>query len=213
MHPFRSLIQRLSVCIFVTVAIHQWRVSAADVTNKTEQATNLLNATPEEREKVLRFINNRDLIKVRYFQPIQVNLEGDAVKIGLDSKELSDFLTLKFKNLFSSYEIKELSTNSWKVKDAKSLDEFGDIEFQGIDRSEWALMTVKIWVVGEDYPLAYHIHLDIGRLGGGSHGYEDERLGVSSAKNLKENRRLKDSLADMLEKAAIELMKLRESLK
>jgi hypothetical protein len=171
----------------------------------SQNATN--QATDPERAKIIDRILHKDLLKVHNFQQMQVSLDGSAEDIGLNHQDLQEFVTLKFKNIFTGYELKKLPDDA-----LGPMDENGDILFKGVDKNEWALLTVNIWTVGTNYPVAYHLKLTIGRLGGGCHGYEDQSLGYATAKNLRETRQLKDSITDMMERAATELMKLQGKL-
>jgi len=68
-------------------------------------------------------------------------------------------------------------------------------------RKEWASLSICIWTVGSDYPVAYHIEIKIEQIGG-SRTFETARLGYASAESLRSNRIIKDSISDLMEETA-----------
>jgi hypothetical protein len=74
------------------------------------------------------------------------------------------------------------------------------------------LLHLKIWTVGERYPVAFHVRLTIDRLGSGGNGYDDAVLGYDSAEVLKNGRLIKDNITDMMESAAAKLMRIQDKL-
>ncbi len=141
-----------------------------------------------------------DLTDVRQFYFVHVDLAGSAEEIGLDRKELAEFLRLRFKNFFTGFPLKELPP-----------DKNGSPKDDVVER-EWAYLSVTVWTVGSDYPVAYHINLTMRKLRGGGGGYEDASLGYASAKALKSERILKDAISDMMERAAVKLLKIQGKL-
>jgi hypothetical protein len=161
----------------------------------TNQSMHLTNTAKLSERETLRLVYH-ELSKTRYFAPINVKLEGSAARIGLDQKELTDFLTLKFRNTFTGYQVKEPSREVWM---SRPLD------------SAWGSISVRIWTVGEKNSIvSYHLALRMSRFLSGECGYEDEMLGYSSAHDLTQTRELKDNLVTLLERAATLLMKVQE---
>jgi hypothetical protein len=109
---------------------------------------------------------------------------------------LEEFLRLRFTNLFTGFALKSLP------RDERGLPKDDIVE------REWAYLSIGIWTVGTDYPVAYHVELKIHRYRGGSGGYEDASLGYASAKAIKNERIIKDTISEMLERAAAKLMKI-----
>jgi len=156
--------------------------------------------TPKVDEKVLAKVTYSDLTDVKKFFTVYVLLDGSAEKIGLDRKELSDFVKLRFKNLFTGFPIEELPKNEQ------------GLPADGINEREWANLFVVVWTVGDDYPVAYHIELKMGKFRGGGWGYSDASLGYASAKTLKDGRVIKDTISDLMERAAATLFRIQDKL-
>lgn len=147
-------------------------------------------------EQLLDILLYRDLIGVKRFYSTQATLHGSAKELGLVQAELTDFVNLRFKNLFTGFTLEEIP------KDKEGLPK------KDINPGEWASLTVKIWTVGKDYPVAYHVELKMEKLFGGVNGYQDAALGYASAKTLKDERVLKDTISDLIERAAVTLFKI-----
>jgi hypothetical protein len=193
------------------IALHCTSALSQTITNKdappANPRTNALSEISDvDKSKAMRILAHGDLLQVRYFRAAQVYFQGSAEQLGLDAQELQDFVNLKQKNIFTGYEMKSLP------KDAQFTVDGLDFKVLGVDMNEWAGISVRVWTVGDDYPVAYHLKLSIVKLGGGKHGYEDELLGVSSRQKIRDTRLLKDAITGMMETAATEIMKLQGKL-
>ena len=138
-----------------------------------------------------------DFLTIESFGHIRVVLEGeDAEKIGLDSDKLTDFLKLRFKNNFATIQYKY----QWKA-----IIESDDEDFQ----SSIGTLYVTVWIVGTDYPIAYHIEIGA-RAFSGDGGFENAVLGYGSKDNVEET--VKTSIAGMVEELAVLFFKVRGEL-
>jgi len=155
---------------------------------------------------MVRQILYRDLINVKYVYAITLQFDGTAEELGID-QGLSDFLTLKFKNTFTGYELRPFPKDAKWYRDAQ-----GNGQYIGLDKNEWAYVNFRIWTVSQKQTVAYHIRLEIKRLLGGDSYYQNEVLDLTSARELTQTRLLKDTLSDMMERAATEIMKLQGKL-
>lgn len=126
-----------------------------------------------------------DLAHVKYFYTINASVTESAKAIGVSESELSDFVKLKFKNLFTGFESKPLP----RTQDGRDYDH--------IDRTEWAFLSVYLTTVGDSYPVAYNIELIICRFGGRSQEYRDSILGYTT---------------QLMERAAIAMLRLQDKL-
>lgn len=88
---------------------------------------------------------------VKSFGLISVSLVGDAEKIGLDEFQLTHFLEDKFRSYFCNFEYEDLTQNPEKLAAAIGKR----------DRNV-GIITFRVWVMGDDYPLAYHVRCDAG---------------------------------------------------
>jgi len=131
-----------------------------------------------------------------YIGLVIVTVKGSAEKIGLHSDDLSDFLMLRLKNSLGSLE---------KLSDRKyfsmSDDESNDNKMMTI--------TLDVWTVGDDYPIAFHVHFQAGpqtnvRL------YEDQILGYGSRINVPLS--IKQSITDLVDTFAIKFYRIRGEL-
>lgn len=152
-------------------------------------------ASTVEEVKIDRF-RYQDILDVKQFWLIDVTLDGTAEKIGLSREELRDFLRLRYANLFTGFPLKEMPR-----------DEKGYPSADIVER-EWALLSVTIWTVGTEYPVAYHMELKITKFRGGMYGYHDAALGYASAKDIVNGRIVRDALSSMMERAAATLLKI-----
>ncbi len=107
-----------------------------------------------DREVTLLFGEFRE---VQSFAMIAVSLVGDAEKIGLDAEELTRYAKSQFKNHFSRIRYEDVSKDSGRSGN----------------------LTFRVWVVGREYPVVYHIRCDAGNFENPAI-YTEEVMGHSS---------------------------------
>lgn len=114
----------------------------------------------------------KEFQEIRSFGIIAVSLVGDAVRIGLDEKRLTKYTKEKFKNYFIGVPFEDISKDSKKFFDLLSSREanIGNITF-------------RVWVIGDDYPIVYHIRCDAGNFNNPSI-WNEEILGHASKKTV-----------------------------
>ena len=135
--------------------------------------------------------------QVESFINIRVIFEGkDAKKIGLDDVELSNLLKLKFKNNYAG------------IPYSDTLDEIMDIYYKG-ESKKYGGLIVRVWVLGTNYPISYHIRLMSGSIDD-QKDYTAELLGHGSISNVEES--IRAGINDLVEKAAITFFKARDEL-
>ena len=141
----------------------------------------------------------RDFKEIESFGVIWVVFEGeDAQKIGLNIDELIDYVKLRFKNNFGSMKYEELSEKRWSTI-------FGD----KAEAKKTGSLRFTVWVVGDDYPIAYHVKCDAGNFRDFSI-WSRAFLGYGSKKNVPST--IKKALNDLIEKLAIDFFKARGEL-
>lgn len=85
------------------------------------------------------------------FGLISLALVGDAERIGLSEFQLTNYLDERFGYYFCNVKYEDLTQNPSKLAAAI-----------GLRDPKIGIMTFRVWVVGEDYPLAYHVRADAG---------------------------------------------------
>lgn len=118
-----------------------------------------------DREVTLLFGEFRE---VQSFAMIAVSLVGDAEKIGLDAEELTRYAKSQFKNHFSRIRYEDVSKDSGRFLNLVA----------SRDR-ESGNLTFRVWVVGREYPVVYHIRCDAGNFENPAI-YTEEVMGHSS---------------------------------
>ncbi len=113
-----------------------------------------------------------DFKALRSFGLVAVSLAGDAESIGLNEKELTNYVKLKFKEHLGSIKLDDTSRSSQKF-----------LALVATKERSVGNMTFRVWVVGEDYPLAYHVRCDAGNFENPSI-WTEEILGHGSKKTL-----------------------------
>jgi len=88
---------------------------------------------------------------VKRFGLISVSLVGDAQKIGLNELELTQLMDDKFRSTFCNIEYEDLTQTPEKLAAAI-----------GKRDRQIGIITFRVWVMGTDYPLAYHVRCDAG---------------------------------------------------
>jgi hypothetical protein len=136
----------------------------------------------------------RDFNKVKILdrENTRVFFEGDCKKIGLDEKELTDYLRLKVKNSFANIKLEDLPRDKYKP------EQIGHIK-------------LRVWVIGVKYPVIYHIKCELwDRSLTEFQIYEHEMLGCGSKDTVPDT--VKKSIDTMVEKLAIDFYKARGEL-
>ncbi|MCG9738594.1 hypothetical protein L1D32_10545 [Shewanella insulae] len=134
---------------------------------------------------------------IKTFSSIDVYLQGSAEEIGLSKEELTSYLRLRFKNNFASTGFKKgdfvkIITEESETKKA----ERGDI-------------SIKVWTVGDDYPIAFHIEIGAGNYSNLGQ-YKTAILGYSSKQKIAES--VKQSISDLVDDLAVAFFKARGEL-
>ena len=142
-----------------------------------------------------QYYYSMELSNIKYFCAVNVCTDGSAAQIGLNEKELTDFLRLKYKNNISLPILpnKILEKNN----DGLSITE---------DKGE---IWVTVWTIGDNYPVAYYIRMSAGNATN-IHAWEQEYLGYDSKENIPNI--VKTQLTNMMEKFAIDFYKARKEL-
>ncbi len=94
-------------------------------------------------------------IKIKVFNKhwtrVEVKYTGDAKKMGLDETGLTDYLWLRIKNNFANIRIEYPAVD-------KAVEEGIDLtEYLKSFNEQSGFVYVKVWVVGDNYPVAYHL--------------------------------------------------------
>ncbi|MEW6325833.1 MAG: hypothetical protein AB1515_10665, partial [Nitrospirota bacterium] len=76
-------------------------------------------------------------------------------------------------------------------------------------RAEVGWLTVNVWIVGNDFPVAYHLTVKAGH-SGNTDFWEDAVLGYSSKEDVPGQ--IKKSIDEMIEKLAVDFYKVRGEL-
>jgi hypothetical protein len=133
---------------------------------------------------------------IERFGLINVSLDGSAEKIGLKKEELTNYLRLRFKNSFAGMEFKEPEDIIKTYQDKEKAKKTGNIH-------------VKVWTVGDDYPIAYHIAINAGNLTSGRE-YETAILGYGSKSNVPNS--VRESISQLIDDLAVAFFKARGEL-
>jgi hypothetical protein len=134
-----------------------------------------------------------DFKKIKIFGPLIVLFEGDAEKIGLNKNDLTDFLKLKVKNNFAGFQIKTIDRSDLEKSISPTIGR----------------IVVSVWVVGTDYPVAFHIEIQAGSLNKFDI-YEKAILGYGSKNNVPNT--IKKVIGDLIEAFAIKFYKVRSEI-
>lgn len=149
-------------------------------------------------EKKLNFesIFYSEFKTIESFGLINVSVEGSAGTIGLKKEDLTDFLRLRFKNSFAGMGFKE-PKNLWETfEDKEKGKKIGSIH-------------VKVWTVGDEYPIAYHIAISAGNLAN-TRQYESAILGYGSKRNVPDS--VRESISKLIDDLAVAFFKARNEL-
>lgn len=148
----------------------------------------------ESLEESAKFLY-RDFKEVHRFGMIAVSLVGDAEKLGLETDELTELAKRKFKENFHDTHYDDVSKDSknfWSLvlsKDKKA-----------------GTITFRVWVVGEDYPVVYHIRCDAGNFENPAI-WSEEILGHGSRKSAPDA--IRQIIGDMMKSFAESYFKVK----
>ncbi len=136
-----------------------------------------------------------DFTEIETFGYIHVKVQGDRLSmIGLNSKELTDYATLKYINNFSGIKYQEITAEESSIfQEDESAKKVGSIWF-------------RIWIAGDASPIAYYIECKAGNY----NDYEiwsDEVLGLCNEKEI--NQIARSEINRMIENLAITFFKVR----
>lgn len=152
----------------------------------------------KELEAIEKFIY-KDFKEIQSFGRIWVVFEGkDAKEIGLNQDELVDYVKLRFKNNFGKIKYEAISGEKFKtvLGNEAEAKKIGSISF-------------TVWVVGKDYPIAYHLKCEAGHFRNFSI-WSQAILGYGSKENVPDL--IKKYLNEMIERLAIDFFKARGEL-
>ncbi len=133
-------------------------------------------------------------IKIFDKQATNVWITGHAKKIGLDEKELTDYLRLKIKNNFANIKIEK----DWGRPDNK------------YTAKQIGAISLGVWIVGDNYPVAYHLRYKFIKLEAGTKIWDTERLGYGSKDSVPDS--IKEDIDKTIEDLAIFFFKARGEL-
>lgn len=139
--------------------------------------------------------------KVEKFIAVSVTLYSDD-ELGLDKQELEDYTGLRFKNTFAAIEFdRQLSE--------RDFEDFHPEEKDAV----YGVILFKVWTVGTDYPIAFHISIMAGTIGSGysnTDRHTNAYLGNCGKTDLMDI--VKESIDSLMEDFAIEFFKARGEL-
>lgn len=136
-----------------------------------------------------------DFAEIEDFGYIFVKIQGEKSSlIGLDSNELTDYAKLKYKNNFSGIGYREIAADESIIfQEEEKAKKIGSIWF-------------RIWIVGEEYPIAYYIECKAGNYVNYDI-WSDEVLGFSDEKEISQIAR--NEITRMIENLAIIFFKVK----
>ncbi|MBP8646319.1 MAG: hypothetical protein KBH99_09395 [Syntrophobacteraceae bacterium] len=110
--------------------------------------------------------------EIQSFGLIAVSLVGDFEGTDLNEKELLVYVRTKFREHFPGVRLEDLGKDSERFLHLLTTRDktVGNI-------------TIRVWVVGKEYPLAYHVRLDAGNFNNPSI-WSEEVLGHGSGKTV-----------------------------
>ena len=145
-----------------------------------------------DREARLLF---RDFKEINSFGIIAVSLVGDAEKIGLSESDLTNYLKSTFKDCFPGVKYEDVSKDSRRFLTLVSSRD-----------KKVGNITFRVWVVGDDYPVAYHIKCDAGNFENPAI-WTDEILGHGSRKTAPDA--IKEIMNEMMKTLSVNYYKVR----
>jgi hypothetical protein len=137
----------------------------------------------------------REFRDVKSFGIIAVALVGQAEELGLRSDEITARARARFREYFPNIPLEDVSGDSKR---------FLDLVFSR-DKTVGSI-TFRIWVLGEELPVVYHVKCDAGTFDNPAI-WTDETLGHTSRASLRET---VDGMVDeMLKTLAVAFLKVR----
>ena len=133
---------------------------------------------------------------IESFSSLRVYFNGTAKDIGLNKDELTNFLKLRFKNSFAG--------TAYQQTDFKKIMNESDAQ-----KSKRGVIEIKIWTVGNDYPIAFHIEISSGNYSNFEQ-YKTAFLGYSSKEKIFES--VKKSITELVDDLAVSYFKARGEL-
>lgn len=130
---------------------------------------------------------------IKNFSSIDVYLRGTAEEIGLSKEDLTNYLRLRFKNSFANTSYKKTSFEKIMEENKEKQSDRGDI-------------SIIVWTVGDDYPIAFHIEISAGNYSNLGQ-YETAILGYGSEQKITES--VKESISELVDDLAIAYFKAR----
>ena len=142
----------------------------------------------------------RDFRPVTHFGSIWVVFVagGDAKQIGMSEDELTDLVKLRFKNAFAAVPYR-----------AESDERIERLSFSETEGPKVGRLWCRVWVVGNDYPIAYHVQCRAGTFKE-REIWADAALGYGSKQNVPAS--VRATLNRMLEKLAVDFFTARDEL-
>lgn len=147
-----------------------------------------------DEEKAARFLY-REFREVKSFGMIAVSLVGQAEELGLKTDEVTRHAKNRFRDYFFGVRLEDISSDSKKFLSL----------MLSRDRTVGNI-TFRIWVLGDEYPIVYHIKCDAGNFDNPS-VWTEETLGHASRANLQEA--VLGIIDEMLKTLAVAFMKVR----
>jgi len=139
---------------------------------------------------------------IRSFGLINVWFEGeDAKKIGLSEEELTDYLKLRFKNNFANITYEDAIAAGIAAG-----EKVGDLFVNKAKGKKLGLLRCIVWVVGDDFPIAYHVKCKAGNFLD-QDVWESANLGYGSKNNVPDS--IKETLDSHVEELAILVFKVK----
>ncbi len=112
--------------------------------------------------------------EIKSFAIIAVSLIGETSKLALTEAELNQFAKEKFKGCFPGVKYDDISGDSGMF-----------FALLGARERTVGNITFRVWVVGEQYPIVYHVKCDVGNFDNPSI-WTEEILGYGSEKSTPE---------------------------
>ena len=142
-----------------------------------------------------KMINEAAFQPIECFTSIDIKVVGEDVnKIGLTKEYLTDYLRLAVK--------REIPTIRYQP-------DIVDFDKWETDAQKWGNISVTVWTVGSDYPIAYYVSIEAGNWKS-SAIHKDAYLGYGSKNNVPET--IKKNIAELVQRFAIVFYKARKEI-
>jgi len=135
-----------------------------------------------------------ELKSIRVFGLIATSLLGDAEKLGLKENELTEYAKTCFRKYFGESKYEDICRDSEKF-----------LTLVASRDKNIGNMTIRVWVIGDEYPIVYHVKCDAGNFDNPSI-WSDEVLGHGSNKTTPQT--IKDILNEMIQLLAVTFFKV-----